>query len=110
MYPLIYENVQLYKTGFVKYFAQIWNYSDYLFIWSGFLNVIVQFVDLAGRESLGEEHGFCKTLSSERNHINTSLFHLSHCLSLTNKLAKNKFRYTKLTMLLSQTLNAATTD
>ena len=26
-------------------------------------NVIVQFVDLAGRESLGEEHGFCKTLS-----------------------------------------------
>jgi hypothetical protein len=34
--------------------------------------VVVQFVDLAGREGLGEEHGLSKTLVNERNHINTS--------------------------------------
>eukprot|EP00392_Amoebophrya_sp_AT5.2_P016852 g17159.t1 len=31
--------------------------------------IVVQFVDLAGREQLGEEHGFCNQLKCERNHI-----------------------------------------
>ena len=60
---------------------------------------MLQFVDLAGREQLGEEHGVCKTLITERNHINTSLYHLGHYLSGTGI---SKFRDTKLTMLVSQ--------
>ncbi|CAD7946442.1 unnamed protein product [Amoebophrya sp. A120] len=62
---------------------------------------VIQFVDLAGREQLGEEHGYCKTLKGERNHINTSLYHLGHYVSGTGI---SKFRDTKLTMLVSQTL------
>lgn len=43
LYPFVYDNIQLYKSGFSEYFSQIWNYTDLLFIWSGFINVIIQF-------------------------------------------------------------------
>lgn len=36
-----------------QYFNQMWNYADQLFIWSGFINVIVHF-------ALDPQHIFCK--------------------------------------------------
>lgn len=43
LYPFFYDNIQLYKTGFIEYFSQIWNFTDLLFIWSGFANIVIQF-------------------------------------------------------------------
>ena len=41
LYPLIYDNIQMYKIGLIEYFSDIWNYTDLIFIWSGFLNIAI---------------------------------------------------------------------
>ena len=37
-YPAIYDTTQLIKLG-PAYFSDIWNYSDFIYIWSSILNI-----------------------------------------------------------------------
>lgn len=43
MYPLVYDSVQLYKLGRENYFSEFWNYTDFFFIWTGFVNIFAQY-------------------------------------------------------------------
>ena len=42
IYPWSYDTIQLYKSGFVGYFSEFWNYSDMIFVYSGIVNMILQ--------------------------------------------------------------------
>lgn len=42
-YPATYELTQVIKDG-AEYWAEIWNYSDFIHIWSGVLNIGVQLI------------------------------------------------------------------
>lgn len=46
IYPLVYDTIQLYKLGYKEYFSEFWNYTDFAFIWLGFLNIVMQYVDI----------------------------------------------------------------
>lgn len=67
----------------------------------------VTFVDLAGREDGSAAQHSCQ--ARERQHINTSLFHLAHLIQKLEKAEKGPgladFRNSKLTLLLSQALS-----
>jgi hypothetical protein len=43
VYPLFYDSMQLYKLGIKGYFSDFWNYTDFLFIWGGFINIAQQY-------------------------------------------------------------------
>ena len=42
VYPLLYDSAQLYYGGFKNYFSTFWNYTDFLFIWSGVASIVMQ--------------------------------------------------------------------
>jgi len=46
IYPLVYDTIQLCKLGFKDYFDEFWNYTDFAFIWLGFLNIVVQYLEI----------------------------------------------------------------
>lgn len=37
-YPAAYDTIQMIKSG-SEYWADVWNYSDFLFIWSSFMSI-----------------------------------------------------------------------
>jgi hypothetical protein len=39
---MIYDGTQLYQSGFRNYFASFWNYTDFLFIWTGVASIVLQ--------------------------------------------------------------------
>lgn len=41
LYPMFYDLVQLYKSGFVVYFSDVNNYADFLYIWLSVANAIL---------------------------------------------------------------------
>jgi len=41
IYPAVYDMVQMYKTGIQKYFTQLSNYGDMIYVWGSVLNVIL---------------------------------------------------------------------
>lgn len=45
VYPLFYDTIQLCKLGLSEYFSEFWNYTDFAFIWLGFLNIFLQYFD-----------------------------------------------------------------
>lgn len=69
VYPLVYDTIQLCKLGIKDYFSEFWNYTDFFFIWLGFLNIVLQYFDDAGadghfdeKESSGVMHLIDKTV------------------------------------------------
>lgn len=45
VYPMVYDTIQLFKLGIKEYFSEFWNYTDFAFIWLGFLNIVVQYLE-----------------------------------------------------------------
>lgn len=41
-YPMIYDMLQLCKSGPIDYFSEFWNYLDQCHIWLGYVNLIIQ--------------------------------------------------------------------
>jgi hypothetical protein len=42
IYPLVYECLQIKKLGSSEYFSQFWNNIDFIYVWIGISNLIVQ--------------------------------------------------------------------
>ena len=44
LYPLVYDTIQMKKLGIRNYFSEFWNYTDFFFIWTGFVNIFTQYM------------------------------------------------------------------